>query len=1132
MHTPSHTHPRLAFVREEGDDAATAWGGSVTATVTITVVFTDLVGSTELASRLGPVATDELRRVHFGLLRDAVAATGGSEVKNLGDGLMLVYPSLVRALDGAVAMQQIIDGHNREAAEPLGVRVGLSNGDVVEEDGDYFGEPVVEAARLCAKAGGGQIVTTAVVQMLARRSGHRFAPLGALELKGLPDPVDACEVVWEPAPTAAQVPLPSRLALAPATSVVGRALERAHLLGALKAASAGDGRRVVLVSGEPGIGKTTLSGDVARRAHEDGAIVLYGRCDEDVGVPYQPFVEALGGYVSDAPESLLFALGERRLSELSRLVPKIRARFPGLAEPQSTDADAERYLLFGAVTAAVTEIAAAKRLVLVLDDLHWADKATVVLLRHLVTTLDRAQVLVVGTYRHSDLTAGHPLTEVLAALRREPGVSRLPVGGLDDDDVIALLERLAGHEMGPDGIQLAHAVRRETGGNPFFTAEVLRHLAETGAIRQQEDGHWVATVDMSSIGLPESVREVVDQRVRRLGDEVQQILTVASVIGRDFDLGLLARLVERDEEEVLAALEAAAAALVVVEVEGRSERFTFTHALFQHSLYEGLSASRRARTHRRIGELLEVECDGDPGSRIGELAHHWVAATMPADAGKAAGYASRAGWAALGALAPDEAIRWFGQALDLLETGSVGDPVEHLDVLIGLGDARRQAGDAAYRETLLDAAREAVQLGETDRLVAAALANNRGMVSSFGVVDAERIAMLEAALAATGDGDSEARAWLLATLAAELPSSGDLHRIRRLTADAEAMARRLGGDGALLRVLNLTFLPLWLPDGIDRAVVASEEAVTLAAEVGDPVARFWAAWNRVFAMASAADRTGMDFAMESAGSLAHEIGQPYLIGQVTQGRCWLVLLSGDAEYAERLANEALQIASNSGQPDALAVFGVNLISIRRHQGRGEEILPLVEQAVADNPGIPAFQAVYAQLLCECERTDAAEPLLEVARGADFYNAAYNWTWLPNTVLWADTAATLGDIAAARVLFERLSPFETQGIASGASFYGTVAMYLARLAVVLGHHEDARTLFERADAQLRALEAPFWHAINQVEWARLLSAVGSGDELRRARELLAEAATTAASHGCPSVERRANEVAATLAMDAP
>ncbi|MGI8633758.1 MAG: ATP-binding protein [Solirubrobacterales bacterium] len=1094
--------------------------------VTTSVVFTDLVGSTELASRLGPVGTEEVRSIHFGLLRDAVATTGGSEVKNLGDGLMVVYPSLSAALDGAVAMQQNIELHNRWAPVPLGVRIGVSSGDAYEEEGDYFGEPVVEAARLCARATGGQIVTTEMVHLLARHTDHRFAALGSVELKGLPEPVEAFELTWAPSKASALVPLPSRLEVAAVTGVVGRALERDRLLTTLKAACSRDGHRVALLSGDAGSGKTTLAGDIAQRAHDGGATVLYGRCDEGLGVPYQPFVEALGGFVANAPDSALLAFDERYLSELSRLLPSISARIAGLPEPPETDADAERYLLFGAITSVLAGLAEMAPVVLVIDDLHWADKPTVLLLRHLVATLDQAEVLVVGTYRDSDLAAGHPLIEGLAGLRRESHVERIAIAGLDDNGVLELLESLAGHELGGDGIELAHALRRETGGNPFFTAEVLRHLVETDAIRQ-EDGRWVGAVELSQIGLPESVREVVGQRVRRLGGDVQQVLALASVIGRDFDLGLLARIAERDEDAVLDALEEAAATQIVAEVDGRSERFTFTHALFQHTLYEELSASRRARIHRRIGELLEAECGDDPGDRIGELAHHWIAATTPAEAGKAAGYARRAGERALGALAPDEAIRWFRQAAELLDAERPGDPLPRLDVLIGLGDAQRQAGDPGHRETLLAAAAEATRLGDPDRLVAAALANHRGMVSSIGAVDAERIAMLELALAAVDDGDSQARARLLAARAAELPFRRDLPRVRALAADAESMARRLGDDATLLGVLNLTFLPLWVPDGLARTVAASQEALTLAGRVGDPVARFWAAQRRVSAMASSADRGGIDAALELAVSLAQEIGQPFLTEWVRQVRCPHVLLTGDADEAERLATEALQIGSDSGQPDALALFGANLAGIRWHQGRLDEILPLIAQAAADNPGLPAFQAAHAMMLCECGRADEARPLLEAARDADFHHAAYDYVWLTTTTVWADTVAWLGDISASGILYERLSPFEAQGVTSGSTFNGTVGMYLARLATVLGRHDDAAGLFERADAALRALRAPFWQARNQVEWARLLRTRGTDTDLRRARELLAEATTTAATYGCGAVERRANELTRAL-----
>ncbi len=1095
-------------------------------TVTTSVVLTDLVDSRDLSARLGPEAAGEARSMHLALVRNAVEATGGTEAKNLGHGLLVVYPSLGAALDGAVAIQQAIEVHNRRAPVPMVVGVGLSSGDAMEEDGEYSGEPVIEATRLCSAAAGGQIVTSEIVSLLARRTDHRFGPLGAVELDGLPPAVEAWEVIWAPAKAVAMVPLPRRLAPTPTTGVVGRILETEHLFGALKATMAGEGHRLVLLSGEPGIGKTTLAGDLAQRAHSDGATVLYGRSDEDLRVPYQPFVEALDDLVANAGDQALSALDERHLSELSRLVPQVRRRLPELDKPPSTDAEAERHLLFGAVTAVLAELAQAAPVLLVLDDLHWADKPTVLLLRHLVATLDHARVLVVGTYRDSDLTASHPLTEGLVALRTDLAVDRLAVRGLDEGGVVALLEGLAGHEMDGAGIDLARAVRRETDGNPFFTAEMLRYLAETDAIRQ-EDGRWVAAVDLSSIGLPESVREVVGQRVRSLGEDAHQVLTVASVMGRDFDVALLARAAERDRTVVSGVLQAAAAAQIVADIEGASVRFTFTHALFQRTLYDELSASRRARTHRRIGELLEADCGDDPGDRIGELAHHWMAATKSVDVGKAARYAHRAGEQALTALAPDEAIRWFRQTVELLAAEVPGDALLHLDALIGLGDAQRHAGDPEFRETLLAAAASAAALEDTDRLVAAALANQRGMVSGMGTVDVERISMLELALDALDDGDSAARARLLATLAAELSFRVDRGDLMALAVDAEEMARRLGDDAVLLRVLNLAFLPLWWPDNFDRTLASTQEALVLADRVGDPVAKFWAAMNRTMAMATSVDREGIDTALDLAGARAQEIGLPYPILMVLQARCAQVLLAGDADEADRLGMEALQIGMETGQPDAMMMFGANLISVRFHQGRIEEILPIIEQAAADNPGLPGFQAVHALMLCECGRLDEARTMLEAARAEDFHRLTNGSISPTTTAFWAETTALLRDADAAAILYERMAPYETQGVAAGGTFSGTMGMSLAHLAVVLGLSDAAARHFEQADTQLRALGAPFWHSRNQVGWANLLIDRGTEADLQRARELLVEATATAAANGCGGVERRANELTALL-----
>ncbi|MEY2398212.1 MAG: hypothetical protein QOJ00_1386 [Actinomycetota bacterium] len=1087
----------------------------MTRSVTTSVVFTDLVGSTELSVSLRASEAEQVRATHFRLLREAVASSGGTEVKNLGDGLMVVYPSLGGALDGAVAMQQNIEYYNRKAARPLAVRIGVSSGDAVEEDGDYFGEPVVEASRLCAHAEGGQILTTDMVSRLARRSGHLFETVGTVTLKGLPEPVDACEVVWEAARVATPVPLPNRLAVSPPMGMVGRQLEIDWLNSAYKAASSGEDHRVVFLAGEPGIGKTTLARAVAQRAHAEGATVLYGRCDEDIAVPYQPFVEALGGFIATAPQEAFSTIDERCMTELSRLLPQVISSVPGVAEPQPTDADAERYLFFGAVTSMLTDMASSAPVVLVLDDLHWAEKSTVSLLRHLVGTLGAAQVLIVCTYRESDITALHPLSECLSALRREPNVERVAVLGLDENGVCALLEAMAGHELPEDGVELAHAVRRETGGNPFFTAEVLRHLAETGAVVQEETGRWVASKELFSIDLPESVREVVGQRVRRLGAPAHAVLTVASVIGRDFDLDLLARVAEQSEDDVLASLEAAAESLIVSEVEGVSSCFTFTHALFQRTLYDELSASRRARLHRQIGELLEIDCGDDPGDRIVELAHHWIAATRPADARKAAQYARQAGERALRTLAPDEAIRWFRQAAELVESAAEVDTVAQLDIVIGLGDAQRQAGDASYRETLLEAASTAARLGETERLVTAAVVNQRGMVSSVGTVDTERIAMLSAALDAVGEHDSPERARLFATLAAELPFSGNHERVQRIAAKAESVARSVGDDATLLAVLNLIALPMWVPENFERSVAASEEALALAERLGDPVAAFWAAMNRVYAMASSLDRAGVDSALDRASALAERIGQPYLIWQASYVRSLVVLLEGDADAAERIANEALDIAVSSGQPDALVVYGANLAGIRFHQGRLEEMIPLVADAAAQNPGLPGFAAAHAMMLCECERFEEAAALVAEADKADFHNAAYDYVWLTTTTLWADAVAALGDAAAAARLYERLAPFEGYGVLSGATFSGTVDMYLARLGAVLGHDADATRLFAQADATLRDLRAPFWRARNQVEWARLLER-GTDADRAHAAELRASAAAIAEQFGCARV----------------
>ena len=317
----------------------------------ITVLFTDVVGSTELAASLAPDAADQVRNRHFSVLRQAIATSGGTEVKNLGDGLMVVFSAASVALDCAVAMQQGVHRDNAAAERPLGLRVGLSGGESTKEGDDYFGDPVIEAARLCAKAEGGQILVSDLVRATAgRRSAHHLVSIGELELKGLPEPVETLEVVWEPEDVGSVVTegvaLPVRLGHRPAVGVIGRQAELATLQSAAKAVTAGEGRQVVLICGEPGQGKTTLVAEAARHMHEAGMTVLLGRCDEDVGAPYWPLAEALSHYVLSAPDAVLRAHVAGHGGELSRMVPALQKRLGDLPPPQSTDPDTERYLVY------------------------------------------------------------------------------------------------------------------------------------------------------------------------------------------------------------------------------------------------------------------------------------------------------------------------------------------------------------------------------------------------------------------------------------------------------------------------------------------------------------------------------------------------------------------------------------------------------------------------------------------------------------------------------------------------------------------------------------------------------------------------------------------------------------------
>jgi class 3 adenylate cyclase len=1083
-----------------------------------TILFTDVVGSTELSQRLSPDAAEEVRRGHFSILRQPIAEADGTEVKNLGDGLMVVFASASAALACAVAMQQSVERDNRNREHSVGLRVGLSVGEVTREDDDYFGDPVVEAARLCAACDGGQVLATDVVRAMAgRRNRHECRSLGELNLKGLSDPLESVEVLWEPlaeAVSGISIPLPVRLAVRPAVGVVGRQSDLQSLANAAKRVSGGEGREVLLISGEAGVGKSTLVAEAARAAFDDGACVLFGHCEEDLATPYQLFVEALSHFVTHAPEAELVVHVETHGSELSRLVPALASRIPDLPPSKATDSDTERFLLFAAIVGLLATMSEHQPLVLVLDDLQWADKGSLLLLRHL-TAADRAtRVLVLGTYRDSELSHSHPLTDTLAALRRHSGVSRIELSGLDDNDVVAYLEAAAGQTLEDAGVDLAHAVYRETDGNPYFVSEVLRHLTETGAIYQDAMGTWTSDTTVEQVDLPDSVREVIGARVGRLGKDAERVLSVAAVIGRDFDLDLLARATITTEDDLLDILEAASAVALVREPDDASGRYNFAHALIQHTLYEDLGPNRRARAHRKVAEALEDLCGENPGARAGELARHWIAATQPIDLTKAIGYSRQAGDAALAALAPADALRYYAQALDLYVRATDTDPVLGIDLAIGLGTAQRQTGDPAFRETLLGAARRAADLGDTDRLVAAALANDRGWNTAAGALDAEKVEILELALDRIS-ADNPDRALVLATLCQEVNfGSRDLRDA--LSAEAVAIARNSGDETTIVRVFNSVFSPVHL----SQALAWSADALVRAEHIGDPVLLFLAADRRFSAANLVGDIDEADRCLEIMGYTVEILCQPSFNWVLTFGRATRAQIAGDPERAEAFATEAFQIGTEHGEPDAAVIFGAQLAIVSLQRGTMGDLAPMIQEAAADNPGLPGFVAALAVAHAEGGRIDDARELLEELADADF-DIPMDGTWLTTMVSYGDAAIECRDPKYAGPLFDRLAPWADQwSTTSGPTVEGPVSLFLGGLATVLGRYDEADAYFAQSAASSERADAKYFSARTNLLWGVMLADRRGPGDIRKARDLLTKAHTSAAANGYGTVERRA------------
>jgi class 3 adenylate cyclase len=1100
------------------------WQGLMTQTGTHvdtrSVLFTDLVASTELRVRLGEDAAESIRRVHDALVADAVIAHGGTVVKGLGDGALTTFGSAADAVAAAVGIQQAVELHGRRAPESaFSVRVGVSVGDVTIETDDVFGVPVIEASRLCGAAAGGEILTADLVRALSRgRGGFVFEPMGSLELKGLREAVPACRIVWEPLTGGAEggrpAELPGALVGWGATGYIGRADLLDRLEEHWRAVAAG-GCRTILLAGEPGVGKTRTAAELARCAHAQGALVLYGRCEEALGVPYQPFVEALDWYTTKSASPELGRLG----GELTRVIPDLGARVPGLPRPVASDPRSEEHRLFEAVASWLVQASEAGGLVLVLDDLHWATKPTLLLLLHALRAAadagTTARLLVVGTYRDTDVDRSHPLSGVLANLRRLPGVKRLAVNSLTAEEVLALVEAAAGLGLDEDGRRLAALVHEETEGNPFFVGEVLRHLVETGMVRREAD-RWIVA-DLRELEVPEGVRDVVGRRLSQLSPVANEVLAVGAAIGRSIPLDVLAAVSPTGEDDVVDALDEAVRARLLEET--GAEEYRFAHALVRSTLYDELSVTRRRRLHRRVVDAIEKLHPDD----VVALAYHSVEAGPDGgDVTRAVTYVLAAAEQAQAARAWAEAEARFRVALELLADAEVSDAAQEIAALCGLGECQRGQSEPDYRTTLLDAARRAAAAGEVDLLVRAVLANTRGMTSVVNTVDEDRVELIEVALEAVGAEPSADRARLLAHLATEVIFTGDHDRCLALVEEAESLARGLDDRGVLGWVLVHTGFAA-IADARWREMVArTAEAVELADEAGDPAQQVIARWFWASALLTAGDIPAFEQVIADMVTIA-EAGSPTLRWMAGAKTVPLLVWRGRFDEATQRNDEVLALGLDAGEADAAQWAGAlasNMAWIRGEKGWADIVGSFADQY----PLGQTWRAGHAFYLADDERLDEARAVLDryeldvsVVRREPFpFEAAF---------LMAHIAHDLAD----RHLAERVAAEFTDHVDCWTHFHtggnGPVTRDLGICALTVGEADRAVALLEDAIEKVTCHGYDGLLPRMRLELAEaLLARAGTGDA-DRAAQLLDEVRAFAERSDAPGLVARADALAA-------
>ena len=875
-----------------------------------------------------------------------------------------------------------------------------------------------------------------------------------------------------------------------------------------------------MVGGEAGSGKSRLIREFAREAAGAGALVLYGACDSEVRRPYRPFVEALDQLIRGADAGAMRAALGPEGGELARLLPDLSQLVGGLAPAASGDPDTERHRLHSAVADLLAAVGREVPLVLVIEDGHWADTPTLLLLRHLARGTSGARALVVTTFRDTEAEVPQTLSEALVDLRRSEGMVRLRLAGLSAVEINEFVTEAAEGDLGLTFPEVGTVLFELTRGNAFLITELWRTLLETDSLPVHGPGTRLADA-VTRLGSPDGVREVVNQRLERLSTSTADLLELAAVAGAEFDLSVIegSGLTGPELDD---ALGQATAHGIIEELPSGRVAYRFTHELVRRALYDRLPARRRAALHLQVAEALEA-ANRTGGSRgLAELAYHFGAAAALDGPQRAIEYSVLAGRVALGALDFDEADVLFSSALAL----GINDPRRRAETQLELGTARFRAGrsDGAM-EAFQSAAQIGRDLGDAELLATAAVGFEDACWRP-GITDQGAVGLLEEASRALGRADSTLRVMVLAGLVRAHAFVGDYRASEAAQTQAIDMARRLGDETSLATVLVRSYWTRLEGGNMEETLEMLLEARDLAQRAGDTDLQAEAMEWRVAGLISIGALAEAQRELVVAHAFSVHVRQPFTLHIAEHFASTLALCAGnlaEAEVAARRSHEGSRLLT--GRP-ASGTYGIQMFGVRREQGRLAEMAAATRILATSDHSSGGWRPGFAALLVELGMEDeASRELTRVRR--EGLEQLRSTLWLASLTYLADACAVVDDTELAELLYHELAPLAGGNvvIGQGVACYGAADRYLGLLAATLHEHELAIDHFERALAFNRQMGARTWEAHTLYAYGRTLLMRGTAEDTERAPALVSAAATLAERIGMPTLLARATALGA-------